>query len=139
MYQFTVVPPSLFRPDDSFYEEQEKSVIVEALRKPQNEQEETHWGINGMTFVNKVDIKAYQVHTCLGFVECFINIINNETKKYHEVRIIFDRYNPKLLKSNTRASRSLGLWAVHSKIADNTKTDHLETKEFISSVETKTT
>ena len=77
MYQFTVVPPSLFRPDDWFYEEQEKSVIVEALRELQNEQEEPHWGINGMTFVNKVDIKAYQVRTCLGFVECFINIINN--------------------------------------------------------------
>ena len=42
MYQFTVVPPSLFRPDDWFYEEQEKSVIVEALRELQNEQEEPH-------------------------------------------------------------------------------------------------
>ena len=96
MYEFTVVPPSLFCPDGSFYKEQEKSVMAEALRELQNKQEEPHTQavnsmeydsdykkvtiIDGMAFVNKVDIKASQVHTCLDFAECFINVINNETK-----------------------------------------------------------
>ena len=77
------------------------------------------------------------MHTCLDFAECFVNIINNETKEYDEVRIIFDRYGPESLKSNMRASCTLGLSAVRYKIADNTKIGHLETKEFISYIETK--
>ena len=96
MYEFTVVRTSLFFPDDSFYKEQEKSVIAEALKKLQNEQEEPHTQafnsmeydsdykkvmvVDVMAFVNKVDIKASQVQTCLDFTECFIIIINNETK-----------------------------------------------------------
>ena len=90
-----------------------------------------------MAFVNKVDIKASQVHTCLDFAVCLINIINNETKEYNEVQIIFDRYNPESLKSNTRSSRILGLSAVRYKIANNTKIGYLETKEFISSIKAK--
>ena len=90
--------------------------------------------IDGMAFVNNVHIK---VHTCLDFAECFINIINSETKEYDEVWIIFDRYDPESFKSNTRASRTLGLSTAHYKIADNTKIGHLEKKEFISSIKTK--
>ena len=93
--------------------------------------------IDGMAFVNKVGIKPSQVHICLDFAECLINIINNETKVYDEVRIIFDKYGPELLKVNTRATCTLGLSAVRYKISDNTKIGHLETKEFISSIETK--
>ena len=104
MYEFTVVRTFLFCPDDSFYKEQEKSVIAEALKELQNEQEEPHTQafnsmeydsdykkvmvIDVMAFVNKVDIKASQVHTCLDFTECFIIIINNGTKEYDEARII---------------------------------------------------
>ena len=105
MYEFTVVRTFLFCPDDSFYKEQEKSVIAEALKELQNEQEEPHTQafnsmeydsdykkvmvIDVMAFVNKVDIKASQVHTCLDFTECFIIIINNGTKEYDEAQIIF--------------------------------------------------
>ena len=143
MYEFTVVPTSLFCPDGSFYKEQKKSVIAEALRELQNEQEEPHIGavnsmeyhsdckkvmiIDGMAFVKKVAIKTSQVRTA----ECFISIISSEIKEYDEVRIIFDRYDPESLKSNTRASCTLGLSAVRYKITDNTKIGHLETNKRI--------
>ena len=53
------------------------------------------------------------------------------------MRIIFHRYDAESFKSNTRGSDTLGLSAVRYKIADNTKIGHLETKRFISSIETK--
>ena len=53
------------------------------------------------------------------------------------MRIIFHRYDAESFKSNTRGSDTLGLSAVRYKIADNTKISHLETKRFISSIETK--
>ena len=90
-----------------------------------------------MVFVNKVDIKFCQVHTYLDFAECFISIINNEAKS-NMMRCklsLNDRYDPESLKSNTRASRTLGLSAVRYKIADDAK--ELEAKEFISSIKTK--
>ena len=93
--------------------------------------------IYGMVFVNKVDIKFCQVHTYLDFAECFISIINNEAKS-NMMRCklsLNDRYDPESLKSNTRASRTLGLSAVRYKIADDAK--ELEAKEFISSIKTK--
>ena len=93
--------------------------------------------IDGMVFVNKVDIKFSQVHTYLDFAECFISIINNEAKS-NMMRCelsLNDRYDPESLKSNTRASRTLGLSAARYKIADDAK--ELETKEFISSIKTK--
>ena len=84
--------------------------------------------IDGMVFVNKVDIKFSQVHTYLDFAECFVSIINNETKS-NMMRCelsLNDRYDPESLKSNTRASRTLGLSAVCYKIADDAK--ELDTK-----------
>ena len=51
MCEFIVVPPSLFCPDGSFFKEQEKSVIAEALKELQNEQEEPHSkAINSMEY-----------------------------------------------------------------------------------------
>ena len=90
-----------------------------------------------MAFVNKVNIKTFQLSTCLDFAECFISMITNETIGYNEVRIIFDRYDPKSLKSNTRATRTKGLSSARYKICDTTKIGHLETNNFISSINTK--
>jgi len=93
--------------------------------------------IDGMAFVNSVDIKKSQIKNCRDFANCFLNIINAEIKECNEVQIIFDRYDPKSLKSNTRANRTKGLMSVHYKVSDSTKIGHLATKEFLSSIKTK--
>ena len=66
-----------------------------------------------MAFVKNVDIKPFQLNRCYGFVEYFINIIKEEIREYNKVRIVFDRYGPKTMKSNTRASLTQMLLFVH--------------------------
>ena len=60
MCEFIVVPPSLFCFDGSFFKEQEKSVIAEALKELQNEQEEPHSkAINSMEYHS--DYKRFMI------------------------------------------------------------------------------
>lgn len=67
-----------------------------------------------MAFVKNVDIKPSQLNRCCEFAEYFINIIKEEIREYNKVRIIvFDRYGPKTMKSNTRASLTQMLLFVH--------------------------
>ena len=68
---------------------------------------------------------------------CFIDIIDKETAEYHEVHIVFHRYQKNSLKGDTRATRTKGYLAVHYKISDTTKIDHVEAKDFLSLIETK--
>ena len=56
---------------------------------------------------------------------------------YHGECIVFDHYQEKSLKGGTRATRTKGYSAVHYKVSDATKIDHLKTKDFLSSIEAK--
>ena len=64
-------------------------------------------------------------------------MINHQASVYDEVRVIFDRYETRSLRSITRTYRTKGLSAVHYKVSDATKIDHLETKQFLSSINIK--
>ena len=64
-------------------------------------------------------------------------MINHQASDYDEVRMIFDRYETRSLKSITRANHTKGLSAVHYKVSDAAKIGHLETKQFLSSIDTK--
>ena len=68
--------------------------------------------IDGIAFINKVNIKTLELDTCLDFAECIISMITNETIGNNEVRIIVDRYNPKSLKLNKQATRTKRLSSV---------------------------
>ena len=140
MYEFTVVPSSLFAPDDTFYKTSDKADLAAELRKlqnndPSNEVVNTNSRkviiIDGMVFVNATDTQKFQIKNCSDFAKCFLNIIKTETKGYNEARIIFHRYDQKSLKANTRADRTAGLSAVRYKVSDSTKIGHLKTKEFL--------
>ena len=146
MYEFIVVPPSLFAPDGTFYKTSDKADLAAELRKlqnndPSNEVFNTDSRkiiiIDGMAFVNAIDIQKFRIKNCSYFAKYFLNIIKTETKLYNEARIIFDRYDQKSLKAITRANRTAGLSAVRYKISDSTKIGHLKTKEFLSAIETK--
>ena len=144
-YELPVTPPSLFSPDGSLHSTKDKSVIAEELFKLQVDEEiesepmDTDIRkvavVDGMAFFNKVNIKKNHIRNCEEFASCFIDIIDKETTECHDVRIVFDRYQKNSLKGNTRATRTKGYSAVHYKVSDATKIDHLETK--LASMETK--
>ena len=144
MYEFTIVPSSLFAPDGIFYKTSDKAGLAAELRKLQNNdpsKEVVNTNsrkviiIDGMAFVN--DIQKCQIKNCSDFAKCVRNIIKAERKGYNEARIIFDRCDQKSLKANTRANRTAGLSAVRYKVSDSTKIEHLKTKEFLSAIKTK--
>ena len=122
-YEFSVTPPSLFSPDGSLHSTKDKSVIAEELfklqvdeeieSKPMNTDIRKVATVDRMAFINKVNIKKNHIRNCEEFASCFINIIDKETADYHEVRIVFDRYQKNFLKGNTRATRTKGYSAVH--------------------------
>ena len=93
--------------------------------------------IDGMTFINKININTLELDTCFDFADCIISMITNETTGNNEFRIILDRYDPKSLKLNTRATCTKRLSSMQYKICDTTKIEHLEIKELTSSIKTQ--
>ena len=89
-----------------------------------------------MAIVNKINIKKSKVKSCADFADVFIERILDESFGYDEVRVVFDRYVKKSLKTQTRISRTKGYSTVY-RVMDETKIDDLETKSFLSSIETK--
>ena len=144
-YEFSVVPRSLFTADGSLYQTSDKAVIAEELRKLQCDDENEQENVNidrkviifdGMAVVNRIDIKKNKVANCLQYANCFYNIITRESREMDEIRIVFDRYDDKSLKSKTRCKRT-GNVSVQYKITDSTQIGHLTTKQFLSSTKTK--
>ena len=117
MYEYTVVLPSLFAPDVSFYKTSDEADLAAELSKLQNKDLSNEVVnmvtrkviiIDRMAFVNTVDIQKFQIKNCSDFAKCFLNIIKAETKGYNEAKIIFNRYDQKSLKTNTRANQTTG-------------------------------
>ena len=61
-----------------------------------------------MVVVNKIDIKGELIENCADFASTFSQRITWHASKFDEVRVIFDRYDVKALKGNTRAGGSKG-------------------------------
>ena len=89
-----------------------------------------------MAIVKKINIKKSKIKTCADFVEVFIERILDESFGYDEVRVVFNHHIKKSLKTQTRISRTKGYSTVY-RVMDETKIDDLETKSFLSSIETK--
>ena len=54
---------------------------------------------NGMAIVNKINIKKSKVKSRADFADVFIERILDESFGYDEVRVVFDRYVKKSLKT----------------------------------------
>ena len=90
-----------------------------------------------MAIVNKIDVKAESHENCDEFASKFCEFINSQRFDVRIVRIIFDRYDGKSPKFNTRAGRNKGALPVYYKVTDTTRIRYLETKQFLASVATK--
>ena len=133
-YEFSVVPLSLFATDGSLYYGKDKSVIAKELREIEPEeigtQEEDSESrnviiIDVMAIVNKIDIKSESIENCAEFASIFCKRVKNKASKFDEVRIIFDRYDVKSVKANTRAGRIKGIAPVHYKVTGSMRLQHL--------------
>ena len=83
MYEFFVVPLSLFTPDGSLYYPKDKVTIAAELRNLQykNESESAEYDcssnirkvikIDEMSIVNKINISSSQISNCEDLVKCF--------------------------------------------------------------------
>ena len=146
-YEFSVLPLSLLAPDSSLYDAKDKSSIAAELRKfkpgetyieeEANNKNRKVTSFTAMAIVNQINIKVESLENCDEFVAKFCEIINFQGRGFDEVRIIFDHYDGKSLKSNTRADRNIGAVSLHCKVTDITRIRHLETKQFLASVATK--
>ena len=74
--------------------------------------------------------------SCADFAEVFVDRILGEFFGYNEIRVIFDRYIKELVKTQTRIGKT-GAYSTVYRVHDKIKTGYLETKEFLSSIETK--
>ena len=91
---------------------------------------------DSMAISNKINIKKSKIKTCADFAEVFAERILDESFRYDEVRVVFDRYVQKSSKTQKRISRTIGYSTVY-RVMDETKIDNLVTKSFLSSIETK--
>ena len=129
-YEFSVVPLWLFATDGSLYYGKDKSVIAKELREfepeeigMQEEDSESRKVIitDAMAIVNNFDIKSESIENCAEFASILCKRVKNRAFKFDEVRIIFDRYDVKSVKANTRAGRIEGITPVHYKVTDSTR------------------
>ena len=91
---------------------------------------------DSMAAVNKISITKSKTEMCADFVEVFVDRILDESFRYNEVRVIFDRYIEGSLKAQTMVGRTRGYSRVFQ-VHDEIKIDNLKIKTFLPSIETK--
>ena len=79
-----------------------------------------------MAIVNKIDIKAKSIENFPDFAPKFSQRINWHTCMFDELRAIFDRYDVKSLKGNTKAGQNKGFLPFHYKVTNTSRKKHLE-------------
>ena len=99
-YELSVVPRSLFSADGVMYQEKDKSVVVEEIRKlcslrnDSNDDPVTNATrvivFDGMAIVNGINISKSKLSTCCDFAQSLFEIILSHAKRCEEIRVIFD-------------------------------------------------
>ena len=146
-YEFSVVLCLLFTMDNGFlHQTSNKAKVTDAIRKLHNDDFEDiqvndgsrHKEIifNGMAVVNTINMKKSKLKNCRDFSIAFINIIMHESTGCDGIRVIFDRYIDKSLKTHTRNIWTHGV-PVQYRVLEETQIGHLDTKQFLSSIEMK--
>ena len=149
-FEQSAVPRSLFTVHRSFLKTRDKADVASEMRKLYSDEIERSMVtdddlsqekviiFDAMAIVNKINIRKSKIKSCANLAEVFADRILDESFGYNEVRVIFDRYVKGLLKAQKRIRRTGGYSRVY-RVHDETNIDNLETKEFLSSIETKTT
>ena len=91
---------------------------------------------DSMAAMNKISITKSKTQMCADFVEVFVDRILDQSFRYNEVRVIFDRYIEGSLKAQTMVGRTR-VYSTVFQVHDEIKIDNLKTKTFLPSIETK--
>ena len=119
----------------------DKATIVREIRKLYHDDLEDMLGddrrqrkvmiIDGMAIVNRINLS--KIKNCQEFAESFINIVLHEATGCDEIRVVFDCHIEDSLNAQTRSKRT-GNLLVHYRVLEETQISHLDTKQFLSSI-----
>ena len=145
LYEFTVVPRSLFARDGTMLHSSCKSALINILEKaggPSTNTQEITAGfkvaiVDGMAEVQSLD-KPEWIKNCRDLAEHFTNRLLVKYNDLQELHIIFDRYDvPSSLKSATRVKRQGGHVPIYYRITDSTHIAKLPMKKLLAHSKTK--
>ena len=145
LYEFTVVPRSLFARDGTMLHCSCKSALMHILEKaggPSTNTQEITAGfkvaiVDGMAEVQSLD-KPEWIKNCRDLAEHFTNRLLVKYNDLQELHIIFDRYDvPSSLKSATRVKRQGGHAPIYYRITDSTHIAKVPMKKLLAHSKTK--
>ena len=145
LYEFTVVPRSLFARDGTMLHSSCKSALINILEKaggPSTNTQEITAGfkvaiVDGMAEVQSLD-KPEWIKNCRDLAEHFTNRLLVKYNDLQELHIIFDRYDvPSSLKSATRVKRQGGHAPIYDRITDSTHIAKVPMKKLLAHSKTK--
>ncbi|CAH3043013.1 unnamed protein product [Porites lobata] len=153
VYEFSVVPRSMFAADGNMLHCSAKSALMSILEKlPSNRSVEQAEPtdqlanadgeikvsiVDGMAEVQALE-KPDWIKTCSDLADHFTVTIFHKYRDADEVRVIFDRYDvPLSLKTATREFRQGGLEPISYKITDTTQISKVPMKRLLAHVSTK--
>ena len=152
LYEFSVVPRSLFAPDGTMLHCSCKSALMHILEKltgesssevtrqtssPNAEVQFKVAIVDGMAEIQSLDKPAW-IETCKHLAEHFNNRLFSKYDENQEIRLIFDGYDvPSSLKSATRTRRQGLEDPVYYRISDSTHIAKVPLKKLLSHTKTK--
>ena len=152
LYEFSVVPRSLFAPDGTMLHCPCKSALMHILEKltgesssevtrqtssPNAEVQFKVAIVDGMAEIQSLD-KPEWIKTCKHLAEHFNNRLFSKYDENQEIRLIFDRCDvPSSLKSATRTRRQGLEDPVYYRISDSTHIAKVPLKKLLSHTKTK--
>ena len=145
LYEFTVVPRSLFARGGTMLHCSCKSALMHILEKaggPSTNTQEITAGfkvaiVDGMAEVQSLD-KPEWIKNCRDLAEHFTNHLLVKYNDLEELHIIFDRYDvPSSLKLGTRVKRQGGHAPIYYRITDSTHIAKVPMKKLLAHSKTK--
>ena len=145
LYEFTVVPRSLFASDGTMMHCSCKSTLMHILEKQSAESSASSIGssdvkvaiVDGMAEVQSLD-KPDWIKTCKDLAEHFIARVFVKYNNTQQIRLIFDRYDVlSSLKSATRSKRQGTQEPIYYHITDSTHIAKVTLKKLVSHTKTK--
>ena len=145
LYEFTVIPRSLFARDVTMLHCSCKSALMHILEKAGGPSTNTQEIIaefkvaiaDGMAEVQSLD-KPEWIKNCRDLAEHFTNRLLVKFNDLQELHIIFDRYDvPSSLKSATRVKRQRGHALIYYCITDSTHIAKVPMKKLLAHSKTR--
>lgn len=132
--------PDLFENDGSLLLESKKSTLMDQIESMMpaavdgTDQLETVYIFDGMAVLNKIKLGP-GINNCLQLAKEFLKRVC--PKDASEIRVVFDNYYERSLKSNTQSKRLFNTVSMQFEVQDDTVLEKVTMKKFLSHILTK--